>query len=248
MSLLSGLKPTTAVKEESDNLGGGFGPMPSGAHDMTIDLAYLGKSEGGALSLTIHATGPNRETFRNTLWVTSGNAKGNKTTYTNKRTKEEVFLPGFSIANHICMLTAGKEIFDLEEETKTIKLYNFKQGKEAPTDVQTIPAIMGERVTLGLIKQIVDKNVKNGKGKYVPSGETREENEIDKVFQIDSGKTVTELRAKGDAEFIKAWREKWDGTTRDRSTKNVGASNGTPGAPGALGQAAISTEPNMFSQ
>jgi len=246
MSILAGLKSAQPVKEEVDNIGGGGFILDSGVHDIHIDLAFIGKSKGGAMSLTIHGKSATGVTLRNTLWITSGDAKGNKTTYTDKNTKQEVFLPGFAIANHICMLTAGKEIFDLDTETKTIKLYDFAQSKDVPTDVQVIPDIMNQGVKMGIIKQIVDKNVKDGAGNYVPSGETREENEIDKVFQLDSGKTVVELRAKGDAEFIGTWEDKWEGEVRNRTKGGKGATPNT-GVSGAPSGAAVTTSSDMFS-
>ena len=247
MSILSGLKSAQPVKEEVDNIGGGGFILDSGVHDIHIDLAFIGKSKGGAMSLTIHGKSTTGVTLRNTLWITSGDAKGNKTTYTDKKTKQEVFLPGFAIANHICMLTAGKEIFDLDTETKTIKLYDFTAAKDVSTDVQTIPDIMNQSVKMGVIKQIVDKNVKDGTGNYVPSGETREENEIDKVFHGESGKTVVELRAKGEAEFIGTWEDKWTGEVRNRSKANKSGAinNGISGAPGDT--AAVTTSSDMFS-
>ena len=83
----------------------------------------------------------------------------------------------------LCLLTVGKEISQMETETKVVNLYNPESKTEVPTNVEMITELLGKQVLGGLIKQIVDKNVKDAAGNYVPSGETREENELDKLFQ-----------------------------------------------------------------
>ena len=75
----------------------------------------------------------------------------------------------------------------------------------------------------------------------MPSGETRDENEIDKFFRASDRMTTAEIRAQAtEAVFASSWEKKWSGKTRDRS-KSV-ASNGTAGAPAGV-MAAASKKP-----
>ena len=96
----------------------------------------------------------------------------------------------------------------------------------------------GKPVILGIIKSVVDKNVKNDStGEYEPSGETREENTIEKVFHHPSKVTVVEAReaqkAGRDAEatFYDKWVEKNKGVTRNKA-KGASGNGGNSGRPG----------------
>jgi len=225
MSTLSGLTTTATVKQETDSVGGFI--LDSDAYLMQIELAYMNKSKGGATSLTVHLKSADGKKLKNTLWVTSGDKKGNKITYTD-RNKNEVHLPGYVIANHICLLTVGKEIHQLSTETKKINLYDFDLGKEVLTDVECITEIMGKTIIAGVIKQTVDKNVKDASDNYVPSGETRDENEIDKVFSAADKRTVVEIRAEAtEPAFLEKWTDKWKGVSKNKS-KASGAQKGAP--------------------
>jgi len=227
---LDALKVGSDVVADKDVLGGmGSFVLESGIYETKIDLAYLGKSKGGAMSLTLHFKTADDKQLRQSLWITSGDAKGNKNTYINKKTNEVHLLPGMNQANHISLLATGKELSELDTEEKVIKLYDFDAKEEIPTKVDVITEMLNKDIVLGVQKQIVDKNVKNDAGDYVPSGDTREENEINKVFSAKDGRTVTEIKAEAsEAQFIKDWKEKWTGVT---ITKAKGAKGGTSGAP-----------------
>lgn len=231
---------TSIVTIDSDSLGG-YGALESALYDMTIKYAYYTESKGGALALNIEATGPNKEHLKQQLWVASGKEKGGKNFYLNKKTGEKVYLPGFVIANSIALLSVKKKIGALPTEKKTIMLYDAETKKDKPTDVDMVTELLGKTVTMGILKQTVDKTTKNEMtGEYEPTGETRDENEIVKIFRASDGKTVTEIMAKAEAaEFKDRWAEKWTGITRNRSV-GTGAVSGSPatGAPQKTGQAA----------
>lgn len=232
MSNLNNLKSPANVKKETDSIGSFI--LDSAIYPMDVDLAFIGKSKGGAMSLTLHMSNGNKS-LKTTLWITSGNEKGNKTTYVD-RNKNDVHLPGYLIANNLCLLTLGKEIHTLETEVKKVKLYDYDAGKELLKDVDVIVDLIGQKILAGVMKQIVDKNIKNDAGVYVPSGNTKEENEIDKLFRATDGKTVVEIDAKADeAEFIKTWEKKWTGIVKNRSkaNKDSGAKAGAPAAAAA---------------
>ena len=229
--MFDNLKTDNDIQEQGDSLGGAR-VLDSGLYDMVIDIAYFDKSSGGAMSMNFVFTDGSTE-VKQTVWITSGDAKGNKNFYTDSSGTKQ-YLPGFNIANAICLLTVGKELADVASTTekKVIKLYNYTEKKELPTEVTMATELLGKPITIGLIKQIVDKNVKDASGNYVPSGDTREENEVDRVFRQSDKMTVAEIKAKEDSvSFYEAWSSKWNGQVRDKSTKvDTGAVAGAPAA------------------
>jgi hypothetical protein len=232
MSLLGNLKEQDdeGVGTEIDSVGAATGPVDSALYESKVNMAYLGKSSGGALSLTIWLETAGRE-VRNTIYVTSGDAKGNSKTYKDKQTGEKKFLPGYNMANSLCLLTVGKKIDDMPTEKKIVGIYNFQERKDVNTEVEVLVDLLGQEVIAGIINQLVDKNVKNDAGVYVPSGETRNENEIDKFFRAKDKMTTAEIR--GGAEepaFYNTWDAKFTGTVKDRSTKGVTPVAGTSAA------------------
>jgi len=235
---LEALKIDSDIVEDKDTLGGGSFVLESGIYEAKVDLAYLDKSKGGAMALNIHFLTKDNQQLRQTLWVTSGDAKGNKNTYLDKEGNKHL-LPGMNQANHLAMLTTGKEIAALDTEEKVVKLYNFDAKEEIPTKVNVITEMLNREIILGVMKQVVDKNVKNDDGVYVPSGDTREENEITKIFSAKDKRTVTEIKAEAtEAQFIKDWDEKWTGVTRNKakgSKSGAAGGNSKPiAAPKAL--------------
>lgn len=222
MSLLASLTTDASIENETDSVGNSYGPIDSGLYASTVDLAYLSKSSGGALSVVLHLKAGNSE-VRETLWVSSGDAKGNRNFYVTKD-GEKKYLPGFNTANSLCLLTVGKELAAVETEEKVVNLWSSEAKAQVPTKVQVLTELMGQEIIAGVIKQIVDKNVKNDAGEYVPSGETREENTIDKFFRARDKMTTAEIRAGAEEPaFYNTWNDRFTGTVRDRSTKDAGS-------------------------
>lgn len=236
MNMLANLASDATIAHEKDSVGGS-GPAESGLYNHTISMAYLTKSSGGALGLVLSLKDGNRE-VRQTLWMTSGTAKGGKNYY--EKDGERHYLPGFNLANSLCLLTTGKEISALETETKVVNVYSYEAKAEVPTKVEVLMDLIGKEIITGLIKQTVDKTKKNdATGVYEATGETRDENEIDKFFRASDRMTTAEIRAQADtASFIQTWDQKWSGKTRERASK----ANGVSGAPKGAG-AAIAKKP-----
>ena len=234
MSLLKNLETKAGVEGEKDILGGG-GALDSGLYDLTIKVAYVTTSSGGALAMNTIFDYNGKE-VRQQFWMTSGNDKGNKNTYT--KDGKEFYLPGFITANSLALLTVGKEISQLDLEEKTIKLYDFEAKGEVPTKVQVFTELTGQTITAGIQKQTVDKNIDsgqvdgNGRKIYVPSGETRDINEVVKFFRADDGLTVPEIEAQvTEAKFKNDWDAKYTGKTINKAK---GSKDGvTAGAPSA---------------
>lgn len=224
MSLLSTLTSDASIANEKDSIGGGV--LESGLYPSTVTLAYVTKSSGGATGLVLKAKTDQGRDINQTLWMTSGSAKGGKNYYEKDGVKN--YLPGYIAANALALLSVGKEISELDTETKVVNVYSFEAKAEIPTKVEMVMDLIGKEIVIGLIKQTVDKNVKNDSGLYVASGETRDENEIDKFFRASDHMTTAEIRAAAnEATFYDTWATKWNGQTRNKAK---GAS-GTAGAP-----------------
>lgn len=219
---------TDGLEEVRDSLGGG-GAIDSDSYTGIIKLAYAGASSSGARFLAIHLDLNGRE-YRETLYVT--NRQGQN--YYEKGGKK-IPLPGFTVANDMALLTTGYPLSNQTIEEKVVSLYNFEERKEIPTKVQAVTSMMGKKITVGILKSIVDKTKKNEQtGMYEPTGETREENNIDKVFHAETKKTVSEFTNNVEkAEFHDKWVEKNKGQVRNKAI-------GATGKVGLPGQAAPS--------
>ena len=234
---LKNLTSDESIADEKDSVGGG-GVLNSGLYESKITMAYVTTSSGGATGLVIQAKTSEGRDIRSTQWMTSGTAKGGKNFYEKDGVKN--YLPGFLLAQSLALLTCGKEISEMETETKVVNVYDYTAKKEVPTKVDMVMDLLGKDVLIGLIKQVVDKNVKNAAGAYVPSGDTREENEIDKFFRASDRKTTAEIRAKAEtAAFADTWVEKHFDKTRNRATKVAGTA-GAPRAAAATNKPAAS--------
>jgi len=234
MSITANLAMDETIEEEKDTLGGGSKVLDSGLYRMNIDTAYLDTSKGGALGLYLTFKGDSGEILDQTLWMTSGTAKGTKNFYVTKDGKKR-YLPGFLQADSLAMLTTGKHIAEITTddllEEKVFNVYSPELKKQAPSKKQAVMELMGKKVILGIIKERVNKQVKDSSGNYVDSAEERFVNDINKVFNADSQLTSQEIQ-KGITEpvFIKSWDEKFTDTLKDKYNPVQGgqASNGLP--------------------
>lgn len=223
---------TDNLADTGDTLGGGYEPLPSDVYPATIKLAYLGKAKASnAQSVTVHADCNGKE-VRETIWITNRNGEN---FYPDKQDPSKKFpLPGFTTIDDLCLLSTGQPLAEMDVEEKVVKLYSYEEKKEVPTPVQVITPLLGKQVQLGVLRQIVDKTKKNeATGKYEPTGETRTENTIDKVFHAESGRTVHEFRSEiPQAEFLPLWKEKNAGKDRNKA-KGLSAGGAGAGASGA---------------
>lgn len=223
--------------EEKDVVGGSR-LFDTGVHNFVIEQAFFTESKGGATAVNIHAkcmdTG---KVLKAQEWVASGDAKGNKHYY--EKDGNIHYLPGFLTVNAICTLGADIELFDLDDEDpdhiqmKTVNLWNSEAKAEKPTEVATIMPLLGTKIAMGVIRQVVDKTKQDGDSR-VATGETREENVIGKVFQYETLLTTQEVKAGEDeGVFVEKWKETYNETI-DKSTKGAGgkeSSGATEGAP-----------------
>lgn len=214
------LTTDSSIANEEDRLGGNGGPLESGIYLAKIKAAYGEVSKGGARGLSLQLDIDGRE-YRETLWVTSGTAKGCKNYY--EKDGEKHYLPGFLNATALALLTVGKELAELEPEDKVLNLYDFDQKTEVPTKVPMLTELLGEQVYVGIRKVKDNKSVRGDNG-YVPTNEAREFNEMDKFFHAESKMTTSEIRAEAEeAHFFDLWDEKNTGKLVDKFKEVDGA-------------------------
>lgn len=227
---------------EKDTVGG-FGPKESDVYGATIDYAFITRSKQGAYGLSLQFTlDGDSHKHREVIYFTSGTAKGGKNTYKDKQGNEQ-YLPGYLAVDSLAQCAVGKPFDKLADpEQKVIKLYNFDAKKEVATPVDMQIELVGTRVAIGLLHSIVDKNVESSPGVWVPSGETREQNNIDKFFTDGVRLTSTEKKAGVTEEaFVKTWLEKNQGKVKNDA--KGAAAGGTAGAPKAGAAAGAKAAP-----
>ena len=217
------------LEETTDRLGG-FQIRATDIYPATIKAAYAGQSDGGARNVTIVAELPDGE-YSETIYVT--NKKGENWFPNQNDKSKKVPLPGFTTIDDICLVTTGKPLAEQDSEEKVVKIYDFNERKELPKAVPMLVDLIGQTLFLGIVQQTVDKNQKNeSTGEYEPTGETRDENVIEKVFHDPTKMTVVEAR-QGATEpvFFEKWLSKNKGIVRNKAkgADGKGTQSGRPG-------------------
>jgi hypothetical protein len=229
MGLFNNLTSDAHEVETEDRLGG-FSVLESGSYDAKIKVAYAGKAASGAQSVTFIFDINGRE-LRETIYITN---KQGQNFYLTKD-KKKAPLPGFTTVDHICLVASGAPLSEQTTEDKMVKVYDKDAGAEIPKSLPVLTDLVGKTITLGLLKVLENKTEKDSNGNYVAIAETRESNQIDKVFDTDTKMTVVEAVKELEPTFHTAWVEKNAGQTRDkREIKDGqagGAQSGRPGRP-----------------
>ena len=218
------------LEETTDRLGG-FQIRATDIYPATIKAAYAGQSDGGARNVTIVVELPDGE-YSETIYVT--NKKGENWFLNQNDKSKKVPLPGFTTIDDICLVTTGKPLAEQDSEEKVVKIYDFNERKELPKAVPMLVDLIGQTLFLGIVHQTVDKNQKNeSTGEYEPTGETRDENVIEKVFHDPTKMTVVEAR-QGATEpvFFEKWLSKNKGIVRNKAKGANGKGLGVAGRPG----------------
>lgn len=217
------------LEETTDRLGG-LQIRATDIYPATIKAAYAGQSAGGARNVTIVVELPDGE-YSETIYVT--NKKGENWFLNQNDKSKKVPLPGFTTVDDICLVTTGKPLAEQDSEEKVVKVYDFDERKELPKSVPMLVDLIGQTLFLGIVQQTVDKNQKNDStSEYEPTGETRDENVIEKVFHDPSKMTVVEAR-QGATEpvFYEKWLSKNKGQVRNKAkgADGKGTQSGRPG-------------------
>lgn len=247
MSLFANLKSDGLEKSE-DRLGG-YQPLETDIYTGTIKAMYAGKSDGGAMSVSIIVDIGGGKEYRETLWVTNKNGEN---FFLNQQDKtKKVPLPGFTVADDICLITVEKPLAEMDTEQRVIKLFNYDTKKEENTSVDMLIEAIGKPVSLGIVKELRNKSVKNADGKYEDTAETRTVNAIEKVFHPEAKMTVAEAREGANtAAFWDNWSKRNKGIERDKRSIKDGQAGGDRKAPapkaGAAGGEAAAPRKSLF--
>jgi len=199
------------VIQDADTLpsDGGSKILPSGLYPMTVVLAYMQPSQTGAMGLHVHLKHGNpNNTLRQTFWLTSGTAKGQRNYFVDQQGIKRL-LPGMKMAEALSKITTDKSISELETEEKTVRLYDYTAKAEVPTQVNALMDMIGKKVLVGVLDIVENRRV-NQNGQWVNSNERRQYNEVHTLFH-PTGHTVTENDAKAEAKFHETWRAKFEG-------------------------------------
>jgi len=238
-------KTDTSIEEEKDTLGGGGFVWDTGTYDVVIDSVYMDQSRGGAYNLNFVFKTADGRTLNQTLYVSSGTAKGTRNYYEKDGKKK--YLPGFTAANEIAIVATGKEFYQLESEDKIVEIYDYELKKKVPTTKPVFMELIGKTFKVGVQKIKEYKNVKNDAGDYVPSSDIKEYNEVSKSFTTE-GLTAVELKAgTTEPDFFNKWIKRNPSDFVKDKTKGVtpiASGAGTSGMPSA----ASGTTPSLFDK
>lgn len=231
---------TEGLEQAQDRLGGGYSAKDTGIYTGKLLQFYAGESTGGAKSVTVILSGGDfgDTEYRETIYVTTGRDKGQRNWFPAKdrqgnETGKKQPMPGFSVINDFCLATVGKELKDVNFEEKIVNIYDPEHQKEMPKSVPVAVELLGQEVSVAIVKTLENKSEKDGNGGYRPIADTREVNSIEKVFNTQSKMTVAEAQnGATEAQFWEAWANKHTGVTRDKTDKSLAAGGGTAGRPG----------------
>ena len=204
MSIFSAVQNANLTTKEEDVLGGNF-TVPTNVYPAIVKLAYVDKSAKGAINVVfdfaILVNGKERN-HKETIYIS--NAAGSFT-YQDKKTGEDKPMPGFVTVDTICKAITGKSITQMTTEKKLVKIYDYTQKAEVPQEKEVLMDLVRGKLELGIQELTVDKTVKSDTGEYVPTGETRDINELSKVFTEDGLTLVEKEAGANEAKFKAAW-------------------------------------------
>lgn len=206
--------------------------VDSGIYQGTIKNAFIGKSSGGATSVSLEVKLDSGKTIFETIYVT--NREGN-----NTYEKDGVigYLPGFLTVNQIALFTTGKDLYELEPELeeRIVKQYDSKAGKQVDKPAMVIVPLL-EQPILVAIKEVRENKTKAGDGnKRITLAEDRVYNTIDKVFHPSTFHTQAELEQDKEATYIDTWKKDNEGKLDDRYKSVESANSATVSKPSSTG-------------
>ena len=206
--------------------------VDSGVYQGTIKNAFIGKSSGGATSVSLEVKLDSGKTIFETIYVT--NREGN-----NTYEKDGVigYLPGFLTVNQIALFATGKDLYELEPELeeRIVKQYDSKAGKQVDKPAMVIVPLL-EQPILVAIKEVRENKTKAGDGnKRITLAEDRVYNTIDKVFHPSTFHTQAELEQDIEATYIDTWEKDNKGKLDDRYKSVESANSATVSKPSSTG-------------
>lgn len=237
-------KQGDASVQKSQDRVGGFAPIASGLYEAVIKQLWFGEYGSGAgyMDLQLEIAG---KTFRERILLSD--KKGNN--YWTKDGKS-TFFDGFMALDAICLFLTGED-FEANIgniENKMVKVYDPEVKKEVPTEVPVLANVIGETVKVAILHRKVDVTKKGDDNQYHPTGETREENTLSKVLDMDTNRTVTEIIDEVEsAVYADAWLKRWEGKISNEA-KGAAAGGGSAGKPSASAGASKGRGSGMFGK
>jgi len=211
------------VVDESDVVvGGNAFTVPSGIYRTKIDMAYMGESTNGAISLTLITT-VNGVKVQEIMYLTNARKEP---FYIDKVTKAKKIMPSLQNANNLAQLTNGKDLSDLSTDKRFVMQWDNSVKKDVNTEVDVVVDLLDKPIQ-AVIQQIKeDQQSKGADGIYRPNGKTRTINKYVKFLDADKGLTVLELESSElpDPTYATTWLKANDGKLRDMSTAGADTS------------------------
>lgn len=229
MSMFQNFKTEDDGVKSGGDVVGGYTLFDSDVYEGIVKLVFFGKAQSSNAQFAEITVDVDGKELRERIYFTN---RDGANTYTDKKTGETKFLPGFETVNDLALVTTGYGLVDLEDQIdqKTVKIYDYEQKKDLPQNVPCLIPVMGQPVMVAVIKQTVDKQKKNdATGSYENTGETREENVISKFFHAETKRTVNEIKSGIETPvFLDKWLEKNKGEVINRA-KGADGNSGAPG-------------------
>lgn len=221
MSIFSNYK-SDGLEKAQDRVGG-FSLLDSNIYTMTIKAFYATESKSGATGAVLIGTLEGGREYRETFWVSD---KEKKNYWVGKDGKHNP-LPGFTLANDVCLIGLEQPLCEAEMEDKVIAIYDPEAKKEVPTNVPVVTGLIGKKIAVAIGLETHNKTEKQG-DKYVETSETVERNAIHKVFHPELKLTVVEAQDGRQPEFWDKWLKQWQGKKFDRRKNKSEGTNGRP--------------------
>lgn len=120
--------------------------LPAGLYPAVVDKAYIKESQSGAKGLVVdfNVQMPDGEVkpYSYIAWVASGDEKGNKSTYTDKKTGKERPLPGYT--------AMVKFLRAIDSEDAQVQEATLPGKDGAPMTVQAFQGLQGKKLMIGI--------------------------------------------------------------------------------------------------
>lgn len=240
MSFFDGMvDENVEVEVDEERITGQSMPLrESNVYKLRIRQTNLGMSSGGAKTVELvleDPTNPEGRAIYVTEYISSGTAKGGKSTYVNSKTGKTHYLPGYNKIDSLCHLLTGKGILDANKkpaqaiEKRMIKRRNMATNTDEAVEVEAFVELWGKEVGAGVLIETY-----NGYNNGEQTNECKERNIVDMFFCPNTLRTKYEILA-GVTTPVKVheWKAKWEGKKLEnyKETNGTGVRRGTPNAP-----------------
>ena len=208
-------KPTYS---DSLSIGSKYDPVESGVYKgCTVTEAYLHKDKNNIVKQHMCYEVNGSEVSESFVVMKNG-----KQTEVDSKTNKEKLLWGRAAAAEVNFLIASMDIDAITKNQKVIQLYDFEQGGKVDTTVVELAELIGKPIDLAILKTRRNKMKKVG-DKFVATPDENIGNRVKKHARTSDGKTMAEIKANTDAEFMTEWANTYKGKTLDQYKPVQGA-------------------------